>query len=173
MTALSTSTTPRKDRTMLIIETTADLEALPLGAVLLDRNGNPWQKLGLTQPRLWYMAGSREGVDSEKMLMDYAPFRHPTQPAPAGVNDREALVDAVLVAVQESHRPGCDDYDIADHVAGAIVATCDTRTVAQVKAEALREYAAIFEWAVDDEDYAALRQGLIARADYLERGDGR
>lgn len=94
-------------------------------------------------------------------------------PAPAGVIDREALADHLASVRWDNAATRMDRRQFWRERADAVLAVLHTRTVAQVKAEALREYAAIFEWAVDDEDYAALRQGLIARADYLEREDKR
>lgn len=54
----------------------------------------------------------------------------------------EAISNTVLRAVQETHRPGADDYDIADHVTGELRTLMQTEDAAnRCKVLALKEAA--------------------------------
>lgn len=108
-------------------------------------------------------------------------------PAPAGVIDREALIRIGEVAVEtlDTELDGDDsDEEIHARIGLAVLAVLHTRTVAQVKAEALREAAQTVDW-----EWETFRAGdgmpsirmhgktpselLNARADELEREDKR
>lgn len=110
------------------------------------------------------------------------------QPAPAGVIDREALAEHLASVRWDNADTRMDRRQFWRERADAVIAVLDTRTVAQVKAEALREIRATLSmpqmlWQGDrgvtvwpdypDGEQTRLLDWLNARADELEREDGR
>jgi len=145
---------------MTTIKTTDQAATLPVGSVVRDQH----DEVAIRRKAGWDFNGYT-ATTSE--LMDHGPLtvlHDPPQPAPAGVIDREALVSAVRAV--ERRRALISDVDLPDAYTDAALAFLDTRTVAQVKAEALREAAAIA-------NYGDTQRWLNYRADELEREDKR
>lgn len=151
---------------MTTIKTTEQAATLPVGSVVRDQHG----EVAIRRKAGWDFNGYT-ATTSE--LMDYGPLtvlHDPTQPAPAGVIDREALWDAI-VAVRDASPRLKNDAE-TDDIIDAILNLLPGRTVAQVKAEAWDEgYATGHDCVGAATD--CTRRPNPYRADELEREDKR
>lgn len=127
---------------MSTITTAAELDALPIGSVVLDSTRDAW----LRDDKAWVCVGA--SFDAGYIVKHYAPltvlYRPDAEPEPQRVQpSREDVADAILA---KHYEPALLVYSPARFhwlaVADAVLALFAAQpTVAEVRAEALREAA--------------------------------
>lgn len=159
------------------IETTDQLDALPVGSVVMTSGGHVYQCDHVRSPAAtwlgWYGAGSGLPWGTAGVLDDHpgplTVLHVPGQPAPAVKPGREALLDRAQDAVDDKAVIRVRDQSLGGssvanprEVADAVLALLLGKTEAKVKAEALREAVEDFESRVGVGDFEeqTIRDGI-------------